>query len=210
MGVLLLWFQLASSSSMILYGLGVGTANNNIGMVSPPLSRKFLALYGKGGGERGTLYQILILVPTSMNDAKDVANNPSSSDDKDPLVKSVSDHKKKCICIQCGLPETAQTDSVPKWHHDIFAPNLPKKDKYDIVCEDAPVKKDAAGPYYEEDVQLHSELSKCVVDSRDWIGEGEQSTRPTLENTAKGISPFATSSTMLDITGGGAKNKWQS
>ena len=111
MGVLLLSFQLASSSSMILYGLGVGTANNNIGMVAPPLSRKILALYGKGGGERGTLYQILILVPTSMNDAKDVANNPSSSDDKDPLVKSVSDHKKKCICIQCGLPETAQTDS---------------------------------------------------------------------------------------------------
>ena len=91
--------------------------------------------------------------------------------------------------IQCGMADTDPTEAFPKWYRDIFAPNLPKKDKYDIVYD---AVKDA-GPY-DEEVQLYTELSKCIVD-RDWTG-GEQSTRPTLENAAKGISPFA----MLDIT----------
>ena len=90
--------------------------------------------------------------------------------------------------IQCGMADTDPTEAFPKWYRDIFAPNLPKKDKYDIVYD---AVKDA-GPY-DEEVQLYTELSKCIVD-RDWTG-GEQSTRPMLENAAQGISPFA----MLDI-----------
>ncbi len=118
------------------------------------------------------------------------ADEEKKADDEDPaLLKSVSDREKKRMRIQCGLPETAPPDSFPKWYREIFAPNLPKKDKYDIVYD---AVKDA-GPY-DEEVQLYSELSKCIVD-RDWT-EGEQSTCPTLENTAKGISPFA----MLNIT----------
>lgn len=116
------------------------------------------------------------------------ADEEKKADDEDTL-KSVSDREKRRMRIQCGLPETAPPDSFPKWYREIFAPNLPKKDKYDIVYD---AVKDA-GPY-DEEVQLYSELSKCIVD-RDWTG-GEQSTRPTLENAAKGISPFA----MLDIT----------
>ncbi len=116
------------------------------------------------------------------------ADEEKKADDEDPL-KSVSDCEKRRMRTQCGLPATAPPDSFPKWYREIFAPNLPKKDKYDIVYD---AVKDA-GPY-DEEVQLYSELNKCIVD-RDWTG-GEQSTRPTLENVAKGISPFA----MLDIT----------
>ncbi len=53
----------------LIYGLGVGTAT--IGAVSP-LSGKFLALYGEGGGEIGTP-QLLVL-PASINETKEDAN----------------------------------------------------------------------------------------------------------------------------------------
>ncbi len=59
----------------LIYGLGVGTAT--IGAVSPLLGN-FLALYGKGGGERGTP-QLLVLL-ASINETKEVAKNPSDDE----------------------------------------------------------------------------------------------------------------------------------
>jgi len=51
----------------LIYELGVGTTS--IGMVSP-LSGKFLAPYGEGGGERGT--PLMLILPSSISDAKEV------------------------------------------------------------------------------------------------------------------------------------------
>ncbi len=54
----------------LIYESGVGTAT--IGAVSP-LSGKFLALYGEGGGEISTP-QLLLVLPASINETKEVAN----------------------------------------------------------------------------------------------------------------------------------------
>ncbi len=87
------------------------------------------------------------------------ADEEKKADDEDHPLKSVSDREKRRMRIQqCGLPETAPPDSFPKWYCELFAPNLPKKDKYYIVYD---AVKDA-GPY-DEVVQLYSELSKCIV-----------------------------------------------
>ena len=85
------------------------------------------------------------------------AATEEKKDDDEDLLKSVSDREKKRMRIQCGMAVTDPTEAFPKWYRDIFAPNLPKKDKYDIVYDTV---KDA-GPY-DEEVQLYTELSKCV------------------------------------------------
>lgn len=107
------------------------------------------------------------------------------------LLPKVSTDEKKRMKVYCGLDENAVEEMFPAWFRRTNSDkNQDDKDKHHVLRElfkDCRIFKDVETP-------LYVELAKMII-KRDWSGQ-DFSQRPTMENAAKGLSPFA----MIDFT----------